>query len=83
MASPPSSPIQELQSHLYKSFLEGIEADVTLHIKGSFEASYDLHRVILTQAVSIHPVYLELISLNHRLGIFQIMFLVWIFGSKA
>jgi hypothetical protein len=42
----------DLQSHLYASFLAAKTADVTLHVRGSWEAVYQLHRVILIQAVS-------------------------------
>ena len=43
---------RNLQDHLYASFLEGSTADVALHISGSWNAVYRLHRVILIQAVS-------------------------------
>ncbi|KZV95597.1 hypothetical protein EXIGLDRAFT_672006, partial [Exidia glandulosa HHB12029] len=39
-----------LQSHLYSQFLTGSAADVTLHVQGSWEAVYQLHRVVLIQA---------------------------------
>ncbi|EJD55217.1 hypothetical protein AURDEDRAFT_78202 [Auricularia subglabra TFB-10046 SS5] len=39
-----------LQSHLYSQFLTGSAADVSLHIQGSWEAVYQLHRVVLIQA---------------------------------
>jgi len=43
---------RNLQDHLYASFLEGSTADVALHISGSWQAVYKLHRVVLIQAVS-------------------------------
>ena len=43
---------KNLQNHLYASFLEGNTADVALHISGSWQAVYKLHRVVLIQAVS-------------------------------
>lgn len=43
----------EIQSHLYLSFLGGHTADVALHTKGgTWQAVYQLHRVVLIQAVS-------------------------------
>ena len=52
MNSPGHTP-NEIQSHLYLSFLHGHTADVALHAKGqSWEAIYQLHRVVLIQAVS-------------------------------
>lgn len=64
LSSPPTSPAytpdtmaahppRNLQDHLYTSFLEGSTADVALHVSGSWEAVYKLHRVVLIQAVSI------------------------------
>ena len=44
---------RSLQDHLYASFLEGSTADVALHISGSWQAVYKLHRVVLIQAVSL------------------------------
>lgn len=41
---------RNLQDHLYASFLEGSTADVALHISGSWQAVYKLHRVVLIQA---------------------------------
>ncbi|KAH9945582.1 hypothetical protein B0H21DRAFT_744355 [Amylocystis lapponica] len=40
----------DLQSHLYTSFLQRKTADVALRIRGSWNAVYKLHRVILIQA---------------------------------
>ncbi|GJJ13924.1 hypothetical protein Clacol_008181 [Clathrus columnatus] len=41
----------EIQSHLYLSFLHGYTSDVSLHVKArSWEAIYQLHRVVLIQA---------------------------------
>ncbi|THH30187.1 hypothetical protein EUX98_g4025 [Antrodiella citrinella] len=54
--TPPSSPTiaapaaSELQKHLYASFVEGKTADVSLRIRGSWDATYHLHKVILIQA---------------------------------
>ena len=45
-------PPRNLQDHLYASFLEGRTPDVALHISGSWQAVYKLHRLILIQAVS-------------------------------
>ncbi|KZS90303.1 hypothetical protein SISNIDRAFT_457831 [Sistotremastrum niveocremeum HHB9708] len=39
-----------LQSHLYLSFLNGSTADVALHVSGTWDAVYYLHRVVLIQA---------------------------------
>lgn len=56
MTSTPASPTRpspnDLQSHLYTSFLQRKTADVALRISGSWNAVYRLHRVILIQAVS-------------------------------
>ena len=55
MTPPPTSPTRpspnDLQSHLYASFLQRKTADVALRISGSWHAIYKLHRVILIQAV--------------------------------
>ncbi|KAH7916472.1 hypothetical protein BJ138DRAFT_1169287 [Hygrophoropsis aurantiaca] len=40
----------DLQHHLYNSLLEGKTADVILHVRGTWEAVYKLHRVVLIQA---------------------------------
>ncbi|TBU48693.1 hypothetical protein BD309DRAFT_247440 [Dichomitus squalens] len=54
MTSAPNSPTRpspnDLQSHLYASFLQRKTADVALRISGSWHAIYRLHRVILIQA---------------------------------
>ncbi|KAI9059595.1 hypothetical protein FKP32DRAFT_1614086 [Trametes sanguinea] len=54
MTSTPASPTRptpnDLQSHLYASFLQRKTADVALRISGSWHAVYRLHRVILIQA---------------------------------
>ncbi|KAI0735694.1 hypothetical protein C8Q76DRAFT_288408 [Earliella scabrosa] len=54
MTPPPTSPARptpnDLQSHLYASFLQRKTADVALRISGSWHAIYRLHRVILIQA---------------------------------
>ncbi|EPQ61110.1 hypothetical protein GLOTRDRAFT_53870 [Gloeophyllum trabeum ATCC 11539] len=49
MASPGPSP-NDIQTHLYKSFLEGRTADVILRVKGCWHALYKLHRVVLIQS---------------------------------
>ncbi|KAK7064727.1 BTB domain-containing protein [Favolaschia claudopus] len=40
----------DIQRHLYASFLHARTTDVTLRIRGSWHATYHLHRVILIQA---------------------------------
>lgn len=54
----------DIQSHLYSAFLEGRTSDVALHVRGSWEGIYHLHRVVLIQAVSESPIsvllYLDL-----------------------
>lgn len=50
VSSPPHSP-RNIQNHLYQMFLEGQTADVAVVIRGSWEALYNLHRVILIQSV--------------------------------
>jgi hypothetical protein len=40
-----------LQAHLFASLLQGHTADVSLVVRGSWEAVYRLHRVVLIQAV--------------------------------
>lgn len=52
LASPSRPSPVDLQAHLYASLLEGHTADVTLRIRGAWEAIYKLHRVVLIQAVS-------------------------------
>ncbi|KAG9127367.1 hypothetical protein FRC07_014531 [Ceratobasidium sp. 392] len=49
VTSPPHSP-RHIQNHLYQMFLEGQTADVSVVIRGSWEALYKLHRVILIQS---------------------------------
>ncbi|KAL0950479.1 hypothetical protein HGRIS_007291 [Hohenbuehelia grisea] len=39
-----------IQHHLYLSFLDGSTADVALHVRGSWNAVYRLHRVVLIQS---------------------------------
>jgi hypothetical protein len=51
MVSAGTSPA-DLQQHLYTSLLQGHTADVALRVRGSWEAVYQLHRVVLIQAVS-------------------------------
>ncbi|TFY74563.1 hypothetical protein EWM64_g9451 [Hericium alpestre] len=40
----------DLQVHLYSSFLERKTADIALRVRGTWEAVYKLHRVVLIQA---------------------------------
>ncbi|KAG8684111.1 hypothetical protein FRC09_015617, partial [Ceratobasidium sp. 395] len=49
VSSPPHSP-RHIQNHIYQMFLEGQTADVSVVIRGSWEALYRLHRVILIQS---------------------------------
>ncbi|KAI0638951.1 hypothetical protein C8Q77DRAFT_1045670 [Trametes polyzona] len=49
-ASPTRPSPNDLQSHLYASFLQRKTADVALRISGSWNAVYRLHRVVLIQA---------------------------------
>jgi hypothetical protein len=51
--SPGHTP-QQLQNHLYEAFLTGQTADVSLVVRGSWNAIYKLHRIVLTQAVCEH-----------------------------
>lgn len=39
-----------LQSHLYRAFLDGRTHDVLLHVCGTWEGLYRLHRVVLIQS---------------------------------
>ncbi|KAA1468411.1 hypothetical protein DENSPDRAFT_878089 [Dentipellis sp. KUC8613] len=48
LSSSPSS--ADIQAHLYSSFLERKTADVALRVRGTWEAVYKLHRVVLIQA---------------------------------
>ncbi|KAI0367497.1 hypothetical protein BV20DRAFT_970461 [Pilatotrama ljubarskyi] len=49
-ASPTRPSPNDIQSHLYASFLQRKTADIALRISGSWHAVYRLHRVILIQA---------------------------------
>lgn len=49
MLSPVHSSNQ-IQAHLYQSFLSGATSDVSLRCTGSWSAVYSLHRVVLIQA---------------------------------
>jgi hypothetical protein len=54
MNSPVVSPIPrpaEFQAHVYSSFLQGRTSDVAIRIRGSWDAIYKFHRVVLIQAV--------------------------------
>lgn len=46
----PSHTPQLLQNHLYEAFLSGETADISLRVSGSWNATYRLHRIVLTQA---------------------------------
>ena len=77
MLSSVTSPA-DLQSHLYASFLEAKTPDVTLHVRGQWQAKYRLHRVVLIQAVSLS--YLTNVAYTHFhvLGIFSLVIYGWI-----
>ncbi|KAG6331604.1 hypothetical protein ID866_7486 [Astraeus odoratus] len=46
-----SSPASlDLQQHIYSSLLESRTADISLHVRGTWEAAYKLHRVVLIQS---------------------------------
>ncbi|TCD66782.1 hypothetical protein EIP91_000973 [Steccherinum ochraceum] len=47
---PSAQSANDLQKHLYISFLERKTADVSLRVHGSWRATYKLHRVVLIQA---------------------------------
>jgi hypothetical protein len=60
ISSPMSSPVvvvspvprpADFQAHVYNSFLQGRTSDVAIRIRGSWEAIYKFHRVVLIQAV--------------------------------
>lgn len=63
--NPPMNPATlssaDLQQHIYNSLLESRTADVALHVHGTWEAIYKLHRVVLIQSVrpatdcGLHP----------------------------
>jgi hypothetical protein len=63
--NPPMNPATlssvDLQLHIYNSLLESRTADVALHVRGTWEAVYKLHRVVLIQSVrpatdrALHP----------------------------
>lgn len=57
--SPPMNPAAlssvDLQQHIYNSLLDSRTADVALHVRGTWEAIYKLHRVVLIQSVSLNP----------------------------
>ncbi|KAH7930602.1 hypothetical protein BV22DRAFT_1124870 [Leucogyrophana mollusca] len=40
----------DLQHHIYNSLLQSKTADIALHVRGTWEAVYKLHRVVLIQA---------------------------------
>ncbi|KAL5495695.1 hypothetical protein ACEPAI_1159 [Sanghuangporus weigelae] len=40
----------DIQSHLFSAFLSGRTADVALRVRGTWEGTYRLHRVVLIQA---------------------------------
>lgn len=45
-----SPPHVGLQQHIYKSLLESRTADVALHVRGTWQAVYNLHKVVLIQS---------------------------------
>ncbi|EGN92679.1 hypothetical protein SERLA73DRAFT_127272 [Serpula lacrymans var. lacrymans S7.3] len=49
LSSPGLSPV-DLQHHIYNSLLESKTADIALHVRGTWEAVYRLHRVVLIQS---------------------------------
>ncbi|KAH7104182.1 hypothetical protein BKA62DRAFT_497140 [Auriculariales sp. MPI-PUGE-AT-0066] len=57
-----------LQSHLYNQFLTGSAADVALHVQGSWEAVYNLHRVVLIQADFFSALFVGGFSESRVLG---------------
>ena len=46
----PSHTSEQIQAHLYQSFLTGATSDVSLRCTGSWSAVYALHKVVLIQA---------------------------------
>ncbi|KAF9229730.1 hypothetical protein BS17DRAFT_771837 [Gyrodon lividus] len=48
--TPGSLSTVDLQQHIYNSLLESRTADVALHVRGTWEAVYKLHRVVLIQS---------------------------------
>jgi hypothetical protein len=61
-------PVFDLQAHLFASLLQGHTADVSLVVRGSWEAVYMLHRVVLIQAVCLW-LFLGTFMLNSSLGV--------------
>lgn len=47
----PSILPQQLQSHLFDAFISGETADISVSVHGAWNATYSLHRIVLTQAV--------------------------------
>ncbi|KAI6159488.1 hypothetical protein EDD17DRAFT_1610737 [Pisolithus thermaeus] len=45
-----SPPPVDLQQHIYNSLLESRTADVALHVRGTWQAIYKLHKVVLIQS---------------------------------
>jgi hypothetical protein len=67
MHSPVVSPVPrpaEFQAHVYNSFLQGRTSDVAIRIRGSWDAIYKVHRVVLIQAVRTRSLLLLQRSLH-------------------
>jgi len=45
----------DIQSHVFSALLQGTTPDIALRVRGSWSAVYKLHRLILTQSVSLCP----------------------------
>lgn len=45
----------DIQTHIFSALLQGTTPDVALRVRGSWGAVYKLHRLILTQSVSVCP----------------------------
>ena len=54
------SSASDIQLHLYDAFLNGRTSDVNLHVRGSWEGIYKLHRVVLIQAVRSQSSFLPM-----------------------
>ncbi|KAF8588415.1 hypothetical protein K439DRAFT_1335342 [Ramaria rubella] len=66
MNSPGTTPT-DIQSHLYRSFLNGHTADVSLHTRGAgWEVIYQLHRVVLIQAGFFRSLFTAGFLESHR-----------------
>lgn len=63
MTLPPSP--ADIQIHLYSAFLQARTADVALHVRGSWNAIYRLHRVVLIQSVTPSSVFFPILVVLH------------------